>query len=70
MNPRSWFKDLTPYFIYLLFISTLGPALFGYHIYLVILCLVPLSILSKIRIRHFDEQFNMPVTALVKAKEH
>ncbi|KAK4982888.1 Bifunctional purine biosynthesis protein PurH [Elasticomyces elasticus] len=32
MNPRSWFKDLTPYFIYLLFISTLGPALFGYHI--------------------------------------
>lgn len=32
MDPRSWFKDLTPYFIYLLLVSTIGPLLFGYHL--------------------------------------
>jgi MFS family permease len=32
MDPRTWFKDLTPYFLYILFIATLGPFLFGYHL--------------------------------------
>lgn len=32
MDPRTWFKDLTPYFLYILFIATLGPMLFGYHL--------------------------------------
>jgi sugar porter (SP) family MFS transporter len=32
MNPKTWFKDLTPYFLYILFIATLGPLLFGYHL--------------------------------------
>ncbi|KAL1297434.1 hypothetical protein AAFC00_004964 [Neodothiora populina] len=32
MNPESWFKDLTAYFILLLLVSTLGPLLFGYHL--------------------------------------
>lgn len=32
MDPRTWFKDLTPYFIYLLLVSTIGPLLFGYHL--------------------------------------
>ncbi|KAI1624990.1 MFS transporter, SP family, solute carrier family 2, member 2 [Exophiala viscosa] len=29
---RSWSHELTPYFIYLLFVATLGPLLFGYHL--------------------------------------
>ncbi|KAF1350720.1 vacuolar protein sorting-associated protein 73 [Delphinella strobiligena] len=32
MDPRSWFKDLTVYFILLLLVSTLGPLLFGFHL--------------------------------------
>lgn len=32
MDPRSWFRDLTWYFVYLLSISTMGPLLFGYHL--------------------------------------
>jgi MFS family permease len=32
MDPRSWFKDLTPYFLYLVFVATIGPMLFGYHL--------------------------------------
>lgn len=32
MNPKTWFKDLTPYFLYILFVATLGPLLFGYHL--------------------------------------
>ncbi|KAF2397689.1 general substrate transporter [Trichodelitschia bisporula] len=32
MDPRSWFKDLTSYFLFILFVATLGPLLFGYHI--------------------------------------
>jgi MFS family permease len=32
MDPRTWFRDLTPYFIYVLFIATLGPLLFGFHL--------------------------------------
>ncbi|KAF2014784.1 hypothetical protein BU24DRAFT_347930 [Aaosphaeria arxii CBS 175.79] len=32
MDPRSWFQDLTPYFIYTLFVATLGPLLFGFHL--------------------------------------
>jgi hypothetical protein len=32
MNPRTWAKDLTPYFLYVLLISTIGPLLFGYHL--------------------------------------
>ncbi|KAF2670221.1 hypothetical protein BT63DRAFT_432617 [Microthyrium microscopicum] len=32
MDPRTWLRDLTPYFLYLLFISTIGPLLFGYHL--------------------------------------
>ena len=32
MDPRTWLKDLTPYFLYLLFISTIGPLLFGFHL--------------------------------------
>ena len=29
---KSWSQELTPYFLYLLLISTLGPLLFGYHL--------------------------------------
>ena len=29
---KSWSHELTPFFIYLLLISTLGPLLFGYHL--------------------------------------
>jgi hypothetical protein len=32
MDPRSWFGDLTGYFVYILFIATLGPLLFGFHL--------------------------------------
>jgi hypothetical protein len=32
MDPRTWLSDLTPYFLYLLFVSTLGPLLFGFHL--------------------------------------
>jgi hypothetical protein len=32
MDPRTWFRDLTPYFIYVLFVATLGPLLFGFHL--------------------------------------
>jgi hypothetical protein len=32
MDPRTWFRDLTPYFLYLLFFATLGPFLFGFHL--------------------------------------
>ncbi|KAF2122726.1 hypothetical protein BDV96DRAFT_618062 [Lophiotrema nucula] len=32
MDPRTWFRDLTPYFLYILFIATLGPLLFGFHL--------------------------------------
>jgi hypothetical protein len=32
MDPRTWLRDLTPYFLYVLFISTIGPLLFGYHL--------------------------------------
>ncbi|THZ62588.1 vacuolar protein sorting-associated protein 73 [Aureobasidium pullulans] len=32
MEPKSWFKDLTPYFIYILLVSTIGPLLFGFHL--------------------------------------
>ncbi|KAF2424249.1 putative MFS glucose transporter [Tothia fuscella] len=32
MDPRTWFRSLTPYFLYILFIATIGPLLFGYHL--------------------------------------
>jgi hypothetical protein len=32
MDPRSWLRDLTPYFLYNLFVATLGPLLFGFHL--------------------------------------
>ncbi|KAF1814968.1 general substrate transporter [Eremomyces bilateralis CBS 781.70] len=32
MDPRTWFRDLTPYLLFLIFVSTLGPFLFGYHL--------------------------------------
>lgn len=32
MDPRAWFRDLTPYFLYILFVATLGPLLFGFHL--------------------------------------
>ncbi|KAF3046935.1 hypothetical protein E8E12_008289 [Didymella heteroderae] len=32
MDPRSWFGDLTGYFVYILFVATLGPLLFGFHL--------------------------------------
>ena len=32
MDPRSWLKDLTWYFMYLMVVSTLGPLQFGYHL--------------------------------------
>jgi MFS family permease len=32
MDPRTWFKDLTPYFLYLVLVATIGPMLFGYHL--------------------------------------
>lgn len=36
MDPRSWFGDLTGYFVYILFVATLGPLLFGFHLVLYI----------------------------------
>ncbi|KAJ4305935.1 Bifunctional purine biosynthesis protein PurH [Kalmusia sp. IMI 367209] len=32
MSPRAWFSGLTPYFVYVLFVATLGPLLFGFHL--------------------------------------
>ncbi|KIW03597.1 hypothetical protein, variant [Verruconis gallopava] len=32
MDPRTWFKDLTPYFLYIVLVATIGPMLFGYHL--------------------------------------
>lgn len=32
MDPRTWFRDLTAYFLYVLFVATLGPLLFGFHL--------------------------------------
>lgn len=32
MPSRSWSRDLTPYFVYVLFVATLGPLLFGFHL--------------------------------------
>ncbi|KAF1983156.1 vacuolar protein sorting-associated protein 73 [Aulographum hederae CBS 113979] len=32
MDPRTWVKDLTPYFIFVLIVSTIGPFLFGFHL--------------------------------------
>ena len=32
MDPRAWFTDLTAYFVYVLFVATLGPLLFGFHL--------------------------------------
>ncbi|KAF2733921.1 hypothetical protein EJ04DRAFT_535135 [Polyplosphaeria fusca] len=32
MDPRTWFRDLTAYFLYILFVATLGPLLFGFHL--------------------------------------
>jgi hypothetical protein len=32
MSPRAWSSGLTGYFIYILFIATLGPLLFGFHL--------------------------------------
>jgi hypothetical protein len=32
MDPRTWFRDLTGYFLYILFVATLGPLLFGFHL--------------------------------------
>lgn len=34
MDPRAWFGDLTLYFVYVLFVATLGPLLFGFHLVL------------------------------------
>ncbi|KAF2278833.1 uncharacterized protein EI97DRAFT_371602 [Westerdykella ornata] len=31
-DPRTWLRGLTPYFIYTLFVATLGPLLFGFHL--------------------------------------
>jgi hypothetical protein len=39
MDPRTWLRDLSPYFLYVLFIATLGPLLFGFHL----VCLNTLS---------------------------
>jgi len=40
----SWTRDLTWYFTYLLFISTIGPLLFGFH--LVSICGIPHSLIQ------------------------
>lgn len=32
MDPRTWLRDLSPYFLYLMAISTMGPLLFGFHL--------------------------------------
>ncbi|KAF2452943.1 general substrate transporter [Lineolata rhizophorae] len=32
MDPRTWLKDLTGYFIFILFVATIGPLLFGFHL--------------------------------------
>ncbi|KAF2182088.1 hypothetical protein K469DRAFT_729174 [Zopfia rhizophila CBS 207.26] len=32
MDLRTWFRSLTAYFLYLLFVATLGPLLFGFHL--------------------------------------
>lgn len=31
-DPRTWLRDLSPYFIYTLFVATHGPLLFGFHL--------------------------------------
>lgn len=45
MNPRTWTKDLTWYFMFLLFSSTFGPLLFGFHLVSFVIPVV-LSLLS------------------------
>ncbi|KAF2251049.1 hypothetical protein BU26DRAFT_530058 [Trematosphaeria pertusa] len=32
MDPRTWFRHLTGYFLYVLLVATLGPLLFGFHL--------------------------------------
>lgn len=32
MDPRTWVKDLTFYFVFLLITATIGPLLFGFHL--------------------------------------
>ncbi|KAF1847755.1 uncharacterized protein K460DRAFT_374752 [Cucurbitaria berberidis CBS 394.84] len=32
MDPRSWTRHLTGYFVYILLVATLGPLLFGFHL--------------------------------------
>lgn len=32
MSSRSFFEGLTRYFVYILFVATLGPLLFGFHL--------------------------------------
>jgi hypothetical protein len=32
MSSRALFSELTPYFVYVLFVATLGPLLFGFHL--------------------------------------
>lgn len=32
MSSRSFFEGLTGYFVYILFVATLGPLLFGFHL--------------------------------------
>ena len=32
MDPQTWLTDLTPYFIYILLVATIGPLLFGFHL--------------------------------------
>src|ERR1700761_530362 len=45
MDPRTWLRDLTPYFLYTLFISTIGPLLFGYHLVRIVFLLDDMNIL-------------------------
>lgn len=32
MDLRSWHRDITPFFLYVLLVATLGPLLFGFHL--------------------------------------
>jgi hypothetical protein len=48
MNPRSWFDGLTGYFVYILFIATLGPLLFGFHLVTDMLLLVTKTLLTSL----------------------
>lgn len=59
---KSWSQQLTPYFIYLLFVATLGPLLFGYHLVcpsLMIPSITSMTTATKILILSVDRLSSM-----------